>query len=436
MSATEPAAVAQRVRAWIEQREEQIVATLRELVRVPSVAGTIEQNAALDVVRAHLADGVEVDDWVPDWDAVSRLEAPIGRRMWVPVGEERGAEHVAVLDRERCLVASVGAGGPHLVLNGHIDVVPATAAEWSEAPFGAAHADGRVVGRGTYDMKGGVVAALYAFNAIAELGLLERGRLSLAVVPEEESGGNGTLACIARGHVGDGAIFAEPTHLQVLHRHVGIQSFVLEAHGREGLMLKHGAGASAIDALAHALVALEETAARRRERALAGGGYADDDDPAFVNAGIVGGGEWPATRARSARASGLFGVLPGETLEQAERELRDAVAEATRGREGSGAEIRFGRGGHPGGELPADHPLVRALAGAGADLALPVEPSRAGAMVCDAKVLHGGGWAPAVVFGPAGGNAHAADEWVDVGSVVQAAQVLATAAVRYCAGDA
>jgi len=430
--ATATETVAERVRRYLAEREEEIVAMLRELLSVESLPGTVEQNVCQDVVRARLATGVEVDDWVPDWSAVRALEAPIGRSLFVPVDEERGPEHAAAMDRVRCLVASVGDGGPHLVLNGHIDVVPANAADWQHDPFDGTLVDGRVYGRGAMDMKGGVVAALFAFNAVAELGLLPAGRLSLSVVPEEESGGNGTLACVARGHVGDGWIFTESTALAVLHRHVGIQSFFLEAHGRDGMMLKRGAGASAIDAMAHAIVALERVAERRTARAQAVGGYDADDDPGFVNVGMVEGGEWPATRARACSARGLFGVLPGETLDEAEAELRDAVAEAVGGRDGAGVEIRFGRGGHPGGEVPRDHPLVEALVDGGAEAGLSLTASRAGSMVCDAKIVDGGGWAPAVAFGPTGAGLHAVDEHVDVASIVECARVLALAAVRFC----
>ena len=426
---------AERVQRHVAEHAQAAMATLEELLRIPSVAGRVEQNACQDVIRAQLAPGVEIDDWVPDWDAVAAFEAPIGRRLFVPVGEERGPEHAEAMAQLRCLVASVGSGSPHLVINGHIDVVPAVAEEWSSAPYEPVMRDGRLYARGSIDMKAGVVAALLAFNAVAELGLLPAGRLSLAVVPEEESGGNGTLACIERGHVGDGAIFAERSGLAVAHRHVGIQSIKLEAHGREGAMLKRGNGASAIEAMARAIVALERVAAVRTERAQAAGGYDECDDPGFTNVGIVRGGDWPATRAGHCRAQGLFGVLPGETLDAAEDELRRAVADAVADHAGTRVEVSFGQGGHPGGELPADHALVRALQGAGEDLGMPIPATRAGAMVCDAKILHGGGWAPAVVFGPTGDGLHAADEYVEVDSILRSAEALALAAVRYCAGE-
>jgi acetylornithine deacetylase len=426
---------AAQVSGYLDRRRDEMLATLDALLRVPSLPGTVRQNECLEIVRGRLAADAEVDAWTPDWSAVEALEAPIGRRLFVPVAEERGEEHAAAIESVGCLVASVGSGHPHLIINGHIDVVPADPAGWSsDDPFAPVELDGRIVARGSMDMKAGVVAALYAFNAVTELGLLDSGRLSLAIVPEEESGGNGTLACLERGHVGDGVVFAEPTGLDVVHRHVGIQSFVLTAEGEEGGMLRQGSGASAIAAIAHATVALEAVAGRRLARALAAGGYDRRDDPAFVNVGLISGGEWAATKARQAQARGLFGMLPGESLEAAEGELREAVAAATAALPAA-VEIGFGKGGHPGGELAADHPLVTALQGAGGDLGTEFAASRAGAMVCDAKIVHGGGWAPAVVFGPSGAGLHAADEYVEIDSIERCAAGLALAARRYCEGS-
>jgi acetylornithine deacetylase len=281
------------------------------------------------------------------------------------------------------------------------------------------------------DMKAGLAAAVFAFKAVADLRLLERGTLSVASVPEEESGGNGTLASVARGHTGDAVIFAEPTDLQVVHRHVGFHSFAVEATGRAGGILRRSWGVSAIEAMGDAIVALRELAAARTARARAGGGYDADDDPGFINIGLVSGGEWPATRAASARASGLLGILPGETLDAAEDEFRGALAAAERA---GGAElsVSFGDGGHGGDELAGDHPLVRSVLQAAADVGARVRPTTAGTMVCDAKIVSGGGWAPSVAFGPVGAGLHAADEWVDLPSVLRCAEVLAATAVRYC----
>ena len=427
--------LAQRIQEHLASERNELFGILDELLRVPSLSGTLEQNACIDVVRSHLTPGAEVDDWVPDPAALGRIESPAGVPMYVALDQTCGPKHAANAAQARCLVASTGTGHPHLVLNGHIDVVPAGPVGWSHDPFEPIIEDGRIVARGSVDMKAGVVAALVAFNTVAELGLLPHGRLSLAVVPEEETGGNGTLACVERGHIGDGVMFIEHTALQAVHRHIGIQPFELTVTGREGNMLKRGpqAGLNAIDVMAHVLLALQELSERRLGRAVASGGYADDDHPAFINVGSIEGGEWIATRARRAHASGLFSILPDETIHDARDDLRAAITDAVAKFTDATAAITFEAAGHPGADLDASDPLVRSLVDAGADLGINVQPSQAGAMVCDAKIVHGGGWAPAVVFGPHGGRPHGANEYVEVESVVQCAEALALAAVNYCA---
>lgn len=199
-------------------------------------------------------------------------------------------------------------------------------------------------------------------------------------------------------------------------------------------MLRRGpqAGVNAIDLMARALVALEKLSDRRLEAATASGGYDDHDQPAFINIGSIQGGDWIATRARKCRAEGLFSILPDETIDEAESELRIAVEVAIARFPAGSATVAFGEAGHQGGEVPAEHPLVQALMNAGHDLNIPIGPSRAGAMVCDAKIVHGGGWAPAVVFGPRGGGPHASGEYVEAESVVECGAALALAAAHYC----
>lgn len=422
-----------RIRSHLASSAPAILTTLERLVAIPSLPGTLAQNACQDVVLAALgASPWRVDDWTPDWPAVRELRAPRGgRRLYVPVETERGSDHADAMEQVRCVVASIGSGSPHLVLNGHVDVVPAGAGEWTSEPFVATRDGDRLVGRGTMDMKGGLAAAIFAFKALADLDLLERGTVSLASVPEEESGGNGTLACLARGHVGDAVVFGEPTHLRLVHRHVGIQSFTLTATGRAGGILRRSWGQSAVEAMADVVVALRELAAVRTARDHARGGYEPDDDPGFINVGVLFGGEWPATRAAHCTARGLMGVLPTETLDEAQADVRAAVAAARR--DGSAAvDVVFGDGGHQGDELPSDHRLVEAMLGGAGDVGIDVQPTTAGTMVCDAKITSGGGWAPSVAFGPAGGGLHAADEWVDLPSVIRTAEVMAAGALRYC----
>jgi succinyl-diaminopimelate desuccinylase len=111
------------------------------------------------------------------------------------------------------LLTSVGPDqGPTLVLNGHLDVVPAgDAARWSHPPFGGELSGDLIWGRGAVDMKGGVAALMAAFRVIAAAE--PPGRVVLALVPDEETGGGwGTRWLLEHGRLaGDGALIAEPS---------------------------------------------------------------------------------------------------------------------------------------------------------------------------------------------------------------------------------
>jgi acetylornithine deacetylase len=94
-------------------------------------------------------------------------------------------------------------GAPRrVIVAGHIDTVPAGPREdWSTDPFGAELRDGRLYGRGSMDMKGGVVAGLAALRALVDTGTELQGEAVLVTVPSEEDGGAGMLAAIRSGYV-------------------------------------------------------------------------------------------------------------------------------------------------------------------------------------------------------------------------------------------
>jgi acetylornithine deacetylase len=424
------AGAAERVRAYFAAARPELVATLAELVAVPSLPGSLRQNDCQAILADLLGARATIDRWVPDWDAVRAMKSADDEPLYLPI-EERDAAYGEILPSLEVLVASVDAGsaGPHLILNGHIDVAGVEPEDaWSTPPFDPVVDGDRMYGRGTMDMKAGVVAAAFALRAIADLELADAGLVSFASVPEEESGGNGTLAALARGHVGDAVVFTEPTGLQVVHRHLGIQEFAIRLTGRAGGMLKRSWGDSAAVAMAQVVVALDALEAARSRRAKLAGGYDEDDEPGFINVGRLEAGEWLATRAGSATARGLMGVLPGERPADALAELEHALSaiEWTRDWfERHGPALEAPAPGHAGGELAADDDLVTAFTSAGRALGHPgIRPSRAGAMVCDAKVVHGGGFAPALVFGPEGTGLHCPDESVVLGSVLTCAEVL------------
>ena len=417
------------VRSWL-RTQPSTAEVLSEMVAVPSLPGTLLQNDVADLTVEFLGGraGVTTHSFVPDWAAVADSTSPMDdQRLWCPL--EPQAEYAEVLPELRVTVLQQGNGaGRTLMLNGHVDVVPADNQDWTGPPFEPRIRDGVLVARGAMDMKAGVVAAALAFAYVADR-WTGPGLLQLALVPEEETGGDGMLALLHHGYRPDAVVFAEPTDLQVVHRHVGIQRFDVHVPGLPGGMLRRSWGASAVGPTARIAVALEELEASRTSRAYSSGGYDPDDLPGFINL-TMQAGDWIATRAASGQVSGLMGVLPDETQAQAAAELTDTVR-----RVAPDAEVTVWSGGHRGGELPITHPLVSAYVVPSAAAGSPGAPTRAGTMVCDAKIVQGGGWAPAVVLGPSGGGLHSPDEWVDLASIAVAVELLASGAIRFLAGD-
>ncbi len=147
--------------------------------------------------------------------------------------------------------------GRRLIVEGHTDVVtPGDPAAWADPPFAGVVHDGRLYGRGTADMKGGVAAALFAAQAIAQTGADFAGTLVLAIVADEEGMMLGIKDFVARGHA-DGATAAlvcEPEGGRVCIAQKGALRLRVTARGR----MAHGAmpesGANPLAALAAFLV--------------------------------------------------------------------------------------------------------------------------------------------------------------------------------------
>ena len=132
------------------------------------------------------------------------------------------------------IVATVGDGEPHLVLNGHLDTFPADVGEpWSIPPYSGKLKDGKIYGRGAGDMKGGLAALLYSFVKIAKT--KHSGRLTFTGTSDEETGGEwGALWLLDNDPslMGDAVLNGEPSGLTVRIGEKSRVSIVLEAEGK------------------------------------------------------------------------------------------------------------------------------------------------------------------------------------------------------------
>ena len=394
-----------------------LAADLAALVRMPSVTGDeIEiQGSLADWLEAL---GMRVEIFHPDPAAIR--EDP----DW-PGEEVRRATLPVVIGR---------AGRPgsfRLVLSGHVDVVPAgDPATWTGDAFSGEIRDGRLYGRGSCDMKGGVAAILGAVRALRVTGALDhlQGELIVALVPSEEDGGQGTLAAIRSGVTGDLCIIPEPSSLDVVVAHAGAITFRLTVPGKAAHASRRTEGVSALDNLQTLVRALEADEKRRN---------AAETDPLMTALGMpyptivgkVAGGEWASTVMDSVVAEGRYGVRLGQSPEAAADELRACVAAACARDlflrfQPATVEITGAR--FAPAQIPADHPLPAGLL-ATAQAITARRPKALGVPYgADMRLFINVGDTPCVIFGPGDVRlAHGADESVPLAEVEACARVLA-----------
>lgn len=398
-----------------------LVATLCDLI------GYVSDQGHEVTIQHHMAGllagmGMDTDVWDIDLDRLRQHPA-----------------HAVEIERERAVgvLGRWGRGqGPSLILNGHVDVVPAGEAErWTVAPFVGTVRDGRVYGRGAVDMKGGLSCAIHAVKAIMEAGLELAGSVMIQPVVGEEDGGLGTLAAIERGHGADGAIVLEPTELAVAPAQAGALSFRITVPG----LAAHGAlRAEGVDPVAFcgpvlaALKALETERNRRLTHPL----FADYAIPYAICVGKVRAGIWASTVAETLVLEGRYGIGIGEDAGDARAELEACLADLAAGdpwlREHPPVLEWWGARFMPAAIEP-DHRLVTTLSAA-FDAVNGKRPDLRGMPYgADLHLLVNQGGIPAVLFGPGDVRvAHAPDEFVPIDDLDAVTRALVVTIIRFC----
>ena len=352
--------------------------------------------------------------------------------------------------------APVASSGRSLLLNGHVDVVPAgDHAQWgSHGPWSTDVVGGRMLGRGTSDMKGGLVAAIGALRAIDRAGLQLAGKVLFESVVDEEVGGAGTRAAIDRGYRAEAAIVLEATSGKICPVEGGLEWVNLIVAGVAGHSARRylsihaggrGTAVNAIEKAAKLLAAVQEYERHQgntRVHPLMPAGITT------INPGMIAGGSGGARHgmpssmhAYSNMADycviGLsFKYLPSEHRDAIRRDFEEYVAAV-------GATdpwlrthppvIEWGVSGvsMPPCDTPVDHPLVRVL-----ERALERQTGSASFSGFEAKTdlcwLAEAG-IPGVVYGPGSiEQAHTAGEFIDLEEVAVATRVLAETIVEWC----
>lgn len=426
----------------LAEREDEIVSLACDLVRLDTTAREPgdpprDEAALQELLASRLVDaGATIDLFEPDGDALA------GRPL-VPPGLD--------FDGRPQLIARLpgGGAGRSLVLNGHIDVVPADVTDgWTSPPLAPDVRTGLLYGRGSCDMKGGIAAMTVAAEVLAAGGCLA-GDLVVATNTDEESSGAGGAALVAHGLSGDAAIVTEPTGLDVWTCCRGSSYATVRVPGRAGhteIPQPPWRDGGAVNAIEKAVVVIDAVR-ELRERWAA--------DPALVHPAlsrpdvlttVARAGAWAVTIPGSCTLvlGALF--LPCQASEDGlagdvEREVEAWVTRVCAERDDWLAAHPPRFAWEPKAVMPYevadDEPVVGAVEGALRSLGL--ESRRSGLdSWFDAATLSVLGGIPAIGLGPSGLGrngapvAHTVDEHVPVADLVHTAQVLAVAALRFC----
>ncbi len=377
---------------------EYLVATLADLVGINSINPSLVSGAPGETaIAASMAEhmrrlGLEVETFEPDPGRPS------------VVGRLRGS-----------------GAGRSLMLNGHLDTV---GVEGMPDPFTAVLRDGRVYGRGVFDMKGSLAACLAVVQAVQHAGVRLGGDLLVAAVADEEYASIGT-AEIARQIRVDGAIVTEATGLDICLAHKGFVWLEVETIGRaaHGSRFELGIDANMrMGRVLAALEALEHDLRARSPHALVG--------PPSLHAALLRGGSELSTYASSCILGIERRTIPGETEVQVASEVRAILDRLAAADPTFRARSKVLLTREPFA-VPPEAPLVRAVQSAVA-ARRGVAPKVIGQpWWTDAALLAAAG-AETLLVGPTGAGAHAVEEWVDLQSLEDLARILVDVAVAYC----
>ena len=410
-----------RALAFVDERE--LVRDLANLIAVPSVSGSDAESDVQHLIAKQLGElDLDIDLWSLD---LPRLTSDPAIPGWEATRTESWG-----------LVASSGEGEPELVLQGHVDVVPSgDLAQWRHDPFTATVEGRHVHGRGTCDMKAGVVANLAAVRAIRTSGITLSKPYALHLVVGEEDGGLGAFATLDRGHRGKACIITEPTSGTITTANAGALTFELRVPG----VATHGstayAGVSALEKffpLHAALAALEDRRNQHVHPLMA------EYPVAYpLSIGKVSCGDWASSVPDLLVAEGRLGIALGEDPDAARAELEEAVATAA-------AADPFLREHRPtvawtGGQFASgeyaetDRALYDLVATAHADVTQGPRPRERGAPYGSDLRLYAGAGVPTLHYGPGDVRlAHGPEESVPIDELVAVTESLVLALLRTC----
>lgn len=373
------------------------VALARALVAIDSRNPTLVPNAPGERDCANFLAGV-LSEW--GFDVELQDQVPGRPNLLARIGPRQAEEKA-------------------LMLAGHLDVVGVEG--MTHPPFDPQLRDGKLFGRGSADMKGGIGAMCAA--AAAAIDSRSRKPVVIAAVVDEEYESLGMRALLAAGTRAEAAILTEPTRLAICPAHRGFVWMDVAFSGRAAHGSRYDLG---VDAITHAglfLAELDEVERKRRDaHPLLG--------RASLHASTISGGEGMSTYPVSCDLTVERRTLPGESPDDAMREVEAALGRVRAIAPRLNARVKLNTAQSPS-DVDPNSELVQRMASAlrAEKMAAPIEGLSAWT---DAALLNEAG-VPAICFGPGDiALAHSAEEWSPVAEIEAARRVLRRFVTGWC----
>lgn len=407
----------------VDLERDQIVALHQSFVRTPSVTGTEGAMSAV-VADAFRARGLVTESWAATPEEMrDHLEHVGDQSVWA------GRLNVVGIR------AGTG-GGRSILLNAHIDTVPEGDHDlWSQPPFAANLVSGSIYGRGSCDMKGGLVTHLAALDVLKRLGITLKGDVTVAATVGEEDGGLGALSVVLRGYRADVALVTEPTELKLVTACEGSLVFRLTITGRSAHAATRDEGVSALEKFIPIFADLQHFE-QERNSLLRHPLYDIFANKVPINVGVVHAGNWASTVPEHLEAEVRIGFLPGEELQAFKRQVSSrilAVAARDPWLREHPPEITFFGGQFIAAETPSDSPICGVIRSAHQAVTGQYTPTEAATYGADMRHFIEFGGMPCVMYGAGDIRvAHAPDEHLAVADLLTATKVVAIALTEWC----
>lgn len=423
------------IRRAVAARREDIVAWARTLIGFPSENRPprgFEAEAQEFLAEACRSAGWNTDLFTPD-EVPGIEEHP----SWL-VGRDYSN------NRRNCVVRWRGsessANHRSLLFSGHMDVAPFEPDNWQVCrPYEPIVREGRLYGRGSADLKGGLAAAFWAMRILQDLGFKPSGDILFeSVVDEEFAGGNGTLAARLKGYNADLAILVEPSRMEVCPACLGAFLGDLTLRGRAGMPYMGAAIPNPLSGASRAIELFSEWQDKWRKK----NRHPLFQDPGkelnvllwCINSNVTGEFTQMGTPLLT-QISWIVWCHPGMTEEKFYRRFRnywEKWSESDPELKPFALELTPTYHYIKPWETPVDHRAVRETVSAFTQY-MGQAPTVGGApFSCDMAVYGEVGGMPTIILGPRGDNLHAPDEWVLVEDILSLTGIFALFAYRWC----